>query len=108
MSDSMIGMRGELTNILRAEVLLIPSLGMIFICNAMLQALRLPMMALFITFARTGLTTLSFALLSNTSIITMCISMTCIYVAASVAAYLITRKAIDITERKECRYNGTA
>ena len=105
MSDSMIGMRGDLADILRAEVLLIPAIGLMMVSNSMLQAMRMPMMALLMTFARTGFTTLSFMFLKDTTVLTMCIGMTCITVITSAAAYLITRKAIGIVERKECSYS---
>jgi Na+-driven multidrug efflux pump len=94
MSESMIVMRPELGTLLRIECFMIPALSLSFVCGAMLQAMRKPMVAMVLTFTRTGLTTLFFALLMETSITYMCAGMVMANVIGGLLAFYTTRLKI--------------
>ncbi len=89
-SDTIIHMRPELDDILRVDAFMIPGMATCFICNAMLQSMRKPMLALLITMLRTGLTTMMFAILADTTIEIMCLSMVSMTAMVAVFAYYVT------------------
>ncbi|AMK13417.1 MATE efflux family protein [methanogenic archaeon mixed culture ISO4-G1] len=102
-SETMIPLREELATILRVNAFMIPAVGMVFVSNAMLQAMRLPMYSLLISFTRTGLTSLMLGLLCDTSIEIMCAGMVFACFVAAVLAFGITRSKIrQLRKSYEC------
>lgn len=93
-SESMIPMEPELVEILRIDSIMIPAMGASFICNAMLQSMRKPLIALIVTFSRNGLTTLFMALLCGFSVAAMCTGMVLATIIAAVFALLLTKLMI--------------
>jgi len=93
-SDSMIALESGLIDILRIDAFMIPAIGMGFVCNAMLQSMRKPVLALFLTLLRTTLTTLTFAALCETDIGIMCLGMVVVHIITAILALLVTKLKI--------------
>ena len=93
-SETMIVLKSELIDILRIETLLIPALGLTFVCNSMLQSMRKPMVALFITFIKNIGTTAIFFVLCDTSVDIMVSGMVVATYISAVICILLTRVAI--------------
>ena len=94
-SESMVIMEPALVDILRIDAFMIPAIGLSFICNAMLQSMRKPLLALLVTFSRNLVTTIAFALLDSTSVDLMCAGMVVVTIIAGIAAFLMTRISIS-------------
>lgn len=90
-SESMAELAPELEAVLRVSVLLAPSMCISMVCNSMLQSMKRPLVSLFTTTLRTGLTTLSFALLCGTSVAVMCVGMVAAGLAAALMGLFLTR-----------------
>jgi Na+-driven multidrug efflux pump len=76
-------------DVLRIDAFMIPAIGVSFVCNAMFQSMRRPMISLSLTILRTGLTTVAFALLCTTTVDYMCIGMVAVGIAAAILSYTI-------------------
>ena len=94
-SDSMVPLELDLVEILRIEAFVIPALGFTLVCNSMLQSMKKPLIPLIFTILRTGLTTLSFALLAATSVQYMCIGMVVSSLFIAAITLLVTKKKVS-------------
>ena len=101
-SESMIPLKPDLVDILRVDVILIPAMGFSFICNAMLQSMRKPVLAMIVTTMRTGLTTLMLFLLCGTTVLYMCVGMVCAATVAAVLGFVFTQIKISDMLRANC------
>lgn len=90
-SESMAVLEPGLVDIVRIDAFMIPAIGVSFVCNAMFQSMRRPMLSLVMTVMRTGLTSVAFALLCTTTVDYMCIGMVAVAIVAAVLSYLIVR-----------------
>lgn len=90
-SESMAVLEPGLVDIVRIDAFMIPAIGVSFVCNAMFQSMRRPMLSLVMTVMRTGLTSVAFALLCTTTVYYMCIGMVAVAIVAAVLSYLIVR-----------------
>ncbi len=90
-SESMAILEPGLVDIVRIDAFMIPAIGISFVCNAMFQSMRRPMLSLIMTVMRTGLTTVAFALLCTTTVDYMCIGMVAIAIIAAALSYLMVR-----------------
>jgi putative MATE family efflux protein len=88
-SESMAVLESGLVDVLRIDAFMIPAIGVSFVCNAMFQSMRRPMISLSLTILRTGLTTVAFALLCTTTVDYMCIGMVAVGIAAAILSYTI-------------------
>lgn len=90
-SESMAVLEPGLVDIVRIDAFMIPAIGVSFVCNAMFQSMRRPMLSLVMTVMRTGLTSVAFALLCTTTVDYMCIGMVAVAIVAAILSYLIVR-----------------
>lgn len=90
-SESMAVLEPGLVDIVRIDAFMIPAIGVSFVCNAMFQSMRRPMLSLVMTVMRTDLTSVAFALLCTTTVDYMCIGMVAVAIVAAVLSYLIVR-----------------
>jgi len=104
-SESMAELETELAEVLRIIVLVIPALGFAYVCNAMLQSMRKPMLSLVVTTTRTGLSTLMFALLVGTSVPIMCVGMVAAAAISAMTAFILT--SVEIKDLRARYGTGT-
>ena len=93
-SESMMLLKSELVNIMRIEAFLVPAIGTMFVCNAMLQSMRKPMLALLVTIVRNMGTTLAFFLLCGTTVDLMVMGMLIPTIGSAIIALLLTKVSI--------------